>query len=221
MVLPAILDPFAKGAAPAVMTRLALDWTNKATVIAPILDRRPGVRGIGFIIRPPRNSSTTLLAFLPPRKHSDRCVWFAVAREIQARRRPGRSTSSSTSKRLQARVALSVAAVAIAQPEGDMRGPDHAESSSPKPASRPCRSPAAWLAISARTPFLAIPTRDGTDPPAGETVAYDDRPARTGHAALPAKTSAPRAVSPCWLRSRPSCSCSAVTRRGMIRSVSL
>lgn len=38
MVLPAILDPFAKGAAPAVMTRLALDWMIEATSIDPILD---------------------------------------------------------------------------------------------------------------------------------------------------------------------------------------
>jgi hypothetical protein len=38
MVLPAILDPFAKGAAPAVMTRIALDWMIEATSIDPILD---------------------------------------------------------------------------------------------------------------------------------------------------------------------------------------
>jgi hypothetical protein len=38
MVLPAILDPFAKGAAPAVMTRIALDWMIDATSIDPILD---------------------------------------------------------------------------------------------------------------------------------------------------------------------------------------
>jgi IS4 transposase len=38
MVLPAILDPFATGAAPAVMTRIALDWMIEATSIDPILD---------------------------------------------------------------------------------------------------------------------------------------------------------------------------------------
>lgn len=38
MVLPAILDPFAKEAAPAVMTRIALDWMIEATSIDPILD---------------------------------------------------------------------------------------------------------------------------------------------------------------------------------------
>lgn len=38
MVLPAILDPFAEGAAPAVMTRIALDWMIEATSIDPILD---------------------------------------------------------------------------------------------------------------------------------------------------------------------------------------
>jgi hypothetical protein len=38
MVLPAILDPFAKGAAPAVMTRVALDRMIEATSIDPILD---------------------------------------------------------------------------------------------------------------------------------------------------------------------------------------
>jgi Transposase DDE domain len=38
MVLPAILDPFAKGAAPAVMTRIALDWMIEASSIDPILD---------------------------------------------------------------------------------------------------------------------------------------------------------------------------------------
>jgi hypothetical protein len=38
MVLPAILDPFAKGAAPAVMTRIVLDWMIEATSIDPILD---------------------------------------------------------------------------------------------------------------------------------------------------------------------------------------
>src|SRR3954469_6080688 len=38
MTLPAILDPFAQGAAPAVMTRLALDWMIEATSIDPILD---------------------------------------------------------------------------------------------------------------------------------------------------------------------------------------
>ena len=37
MVLPAILDPFAEGAAPAVMTRLALDWMIQDTSIDPIL----------------------------------------------------------------------------------------------------------------------------------------------------------------------------------------
>ena len=38
MGLPAILDPFAEGAAPAVMTRIALDWMIEATSIDPILD---------------------------------------------------------------------------------------------------------------------------------------------------------------------------------------
>ena len=38
MVLPAILDPFATGAAPSVMTRIALDWMIEATSIDPILD---------------------------------------------------------------------------------------------------------------------------------------------------------------------------------------
>jgi hypothetical protein len=38
LVLPAILDPFAEEAAPAVMTRLALDWIIEGTSIDPILD---------------------------------------------------------------------------------------------------------------------------------------------------------------------------------------
>jgi hypothetical protein len=38
MVLPAKLDPFAEGAAPAVMTRIALDWMIEGTSIDPILD---------------------------------------------------------------------------------------------------------------------------------------------------------------------------------------
>jgi hypothetical protein len=38
MVLPTILDPFAERAAPAVMTRLALDWMIDQTSINPILD---------------------------------------------------------------------------------------------------------------------------------------------------------------------------------------
>jgi IS4 transposase len=38
MVLPAILDPFAEGAAPAVMTRLALDWMIDDTSIDAILE---------------------------------------------------------------------------------------------------------------------------------------------------------------------------------------
>jgi hypothetical protein len=38
MVLPPILDPFANGAAPAVMTRLALDWMIETTSIDPLLD---------------------------------------------------------------------------------------------------------------------------------------------------------------------------------------
>lgn len=38
MPLPAIFDPFAKGAAPAVMTRIALDWMIEADSINPILD---------------------------------------------------------------------------------------------------------------------------------------------------------------------------------------
>ena len=39
MVLPAILDPFAKGAAPAVITRLALDWMIEGSSIDPILEQ--------------------------------------------------------------------------------------------------------------------------------------------------------------------------------------
>jgi hypothetical protein len=38
MVLPAILDPFAEGAAPAVMARTALDWMIERTSIDPILE---------------------------------------------------------------------------------------------------------------------------------------------------------------------------------------
>ena len=38
MNLPSLLDPFAEGAAPAVMTRIALDWMIEATSIDPILD---------------------------------------------------------------------------------------------------------------------------------------------------------------------------------------
>jgi Transposase DDE domain len=38
MVLPAILNPFAEGAAPAVMTRLALDWMIDRTSLDPILE---------------------------------------------------------------------------------------------------------------------------------------------------------------------------------------
>jgi hypothetical protein len=38
MILPAILDPFANGAAPAVMTRLALDWMIQRTSIDPLLE---------------------------------------------------------------------------------------------------------------------------------------------------------------------------------------
>ena len=38
MVLPAILDPFAKGAAPAVMIRLALDWMIQRTSLDPLLE---------------------------------------------------------------------------------------------------------------------------------------------------------------------------------------
>jgi DDE family transposase len=38
MVLPAILDPFAEGAAPAVMTQLALDWMIERTSIDVILE---------------------------------------------------------------------------------------------------------------------------------------------------------------------------------------
>ena len=41
MVLPAILDPFAKGAAPAVMTRLALDWMIQPLPSIPCLRRSP------------------------------------------------------------------------------------------------------------------------------------------------------------------------------------
>jgi hypothetical protein len=38
MVLPAILNPFAEGAAPAVMTRMALDWMIERTSLDPILE---------------------------------------------------------------------------------------------------------------------------------------------------------------------------------------
>ena len=38
MSLPAVLDPFAEEAAPAVMTRIALDWMIEGTSIDPILD---------------------------------------------------------------------------------------------------------------------------------------------------------------------------------------
>lgn len=38
MILPAILNPFAEGAAPAVMTRVALDWMIADSSIDPILD---------------------------------------------------------------------------------------------------------------------------------------------------------------------------------------
>ena len=38
MILPAILDPFADRAAPAVMTRLALDWILQGDTIDPLLD---------------------------------------------------------------------------------------------------------------------------------------------------------------------------------------
>ena len=38
MSLPVILDPFAEEAAPAVMTRIALDWMIEGTSIDPILD---------------------------------------------------------------------------------------------------------------------------------------------------------------------------------------
>jgi hypothetical protein len=38
MILPASLDPFAEGAAPAVMTRIVLDWMIEGTSIDPILD---------------------------------------------------------------------------------------------------------------------------------------------------------------------------------------
>src|SRR5258708_6047858 len=38
MVLPAILDPFAEMAAPAVITRLALDWMIQRTSIDPLLE---------------------------------------------------------------------------------------------------------------------------------------------------------------------------------------
>jgi hypothetical protein len=38
MVLPAILDPFAQGAAPAVMTRLALDWMIEQSSLGLILE---------------------------------------------------------------------------------------------------------------------------------------------------------------------------------------
>ena len=39
MVLPAILNPFAEGAAPAVMTRMALDWMIDRTSIDTILEK--------------------------------------------------------------------------------------------------------------------------------------------------------------------------------------
>jgi hypothetical protein len=38
VVLPAILNPFAEGAAPAVMTRIALDWMIQGSSIDPILE---------------------------------------------------------------------------------------------------------------------------------------------------------------------------------------
>ena len=38
MVLPAILDPYAEGAAPAVMTRIALGWMIEETSLDPILE---------------------------------------------------------------------------------------------------------------------------------------------------------------------------------------
>src|SRR4051812_19371556 len=38
MVLPAILDPFAEGAAPAVMARLALHWMIEGTSLDPLLE---------------------------------------------------------------------------------------------------------------------------------------------------------------------------------------
>jgi hypothetical protein len=38
MILPTVLDPFAEGAAPAVMTRIALDWMIEGTSIDPILE---------------------------------------------------------------------------------------------------------------------------------------------------------------------------------------
>ena len=38
MVVPSVLDPFAEEAAPAVMTRIALDWMIEGTSIEPILD---------------------------------------------------------------------------------------------------------------------------------------------------------------------------------------
>src|SRR5262245_47290923 len=37
MILPAIMDPFAEGAAPAVMARTALDWMIQRTSLDPIL----------------------------------------------------------------------------------------------------------------------------------------------------------------------------------------
>jgi hypothetical protein len=38
LTLPVILDPFAEGAAPAVMTRIALDWMIEGTSLEPILE---------------------------------------------------------------------------------------------------------------------------------------------------------------------------------------
>src|SRR5271163_1175664 len=38
MILPGILDPFAKGAAPSVLIRLALDWMTPRTLIDPLLE---------------------------------------------------------------------------------------------------------------------------------------------------------------------------------------
>ncbi len=38
VMLPVILDPFAEGAAPAVMTRIALDWMIEGTSLEPILE---------------------------------------------------------------------------------------------------------------------------------------------------------------------------------------
>jgi hypothetical protein len=51
MLLPAILNPFAKGAAPAVMIRLALDWMIQRTSLDPLLKKvAPGQYNRQFLL---------------------------------------------------------------------------------------------------------------------------------------------------------------------------